>query len=178
MTLARVVFFSRNLAKETGSSQAEMVKVMLATCVRHDSASGITGAVLFDHRHFLQAIEGDRTLVSNQLRAVFRDERQGGTTLMSFERIPKREFRGWTVGYAGHDEALDRVYLTYGVLPEFDPSRLSEENALHLLREVSQLDSRYIQRSVQVQAVEPVRMAPAPPPEPIQRETKPVRGLS
>ncbi|MDR3373810.1 MAG: BLUF domain-containing protein [Ancalomicrobiaceae bacterium] len=176
MTLSRVVFFSRNLAKETGSSQAEMVKAMLAACVKHDSASGITGAVLFDHRHFLQAIEGDRTLISHQLRSIFKDERQGGLTLMSFERIVKREFRGWTIGYAGHDEALDRLYITYGVLPEFDPSRLSELNAFQLLRDSCLLESRYIQRSAPLNGPGQVT---ATLPEQGAKETKPsIRGLS
>jgi hypothetical protein len=176
MTLSRVVFFTRNLAKESGSSQAEMVKAMLAACVKHDSASGITGAVLFDHRHFLQAIEGDRTLVSHQLRTIFKDERQGGLTLMSFEPIIKREFRGWTIGYAGHDEALDRLYLTYGVLPEFDPSRLSEMNAVQLLRDSCLLDSKYIQRSIPTNNYGQVNM---PTVEPVSRESRAaVRGLS
>lgn len=176
MTLARVVFFSRNLARESGISQAEMVKAMLAACVKHDSASGITGAVLFDHRHFLQAIEGDRTLISHQLRSVFKDERQGGLTLMSFEPIAKREFRGWTIGYAGHDEALDRLYLTYGVLPEFDPSRLSEMNAVQLLRDFCLLDSKYIQRSILTNNVGQVAAATV---EPAAKETRvAVKGLS
>ena len=176
MTLSRVVFFSRNLAKETGSSQAEMVKAMLAACVRHDSASGITGAVLFDHRHFLQAIEGDRTLISHQLRAIFKDERQGGLTLMSFERIVKREFRGWTIGYAGHDEALDRLYITYGVLPEFDPSRLSESNAFQLLRDSCLLESKYIQRSAPINGPS---QGTTMFPEQGAKENKPtIRGLS
>lgn len=176
MTLARVVFFTRNLAKESGSSQAEMVKAMLAACVKHDSASGITGAVLFDHRHFLQAIEGDRTLVSHQLRSIFKDERQGGLTLMSFEPIVKREFQGWTIGYAGHDDALDRLYLTYGVLPEFDPSRLSEQNAVHLLRDVCLLESKYLQRSLPTNTAGPVNAVAI---EPGAKETRTaVRGLS
>ena len=147
MSLSRIVFYTRNLSKEQDGSHADVIKGILQSCRQHDNASGITGALIFDRRYILQAMEGDRTLLSSRIRNLSADERHGGLTLMSFGSIDVREFTGWTVGYAGHEETTDRLYMLYGSLPEFDPTRMSEVSALHLLREFSCLESKFVQRS-------------------------------
>jgi Sensors of blue-light using FAD len=148
MSLARIVFYTRNMTKDAGGSHADVVKGILSSCSKHDNASGITGALLFDRRYFLQTMEGDRTLLTNQLKNIAIDERQSGLTLMSFSAIEKREFLGWTVGYAGHEETIDRLYLSYGLHPEFDPTRMSEHSAVRMLHDFCSLESKYVQRSI------------------------------
>lgn len=161
MPLSQIVFFSRNKVKLGGGSMREMVRDILAACNRYDRVSGLTGALVFNEDFFLQAMEGERTAISDQLWGLAADNRHSGMVMVSCRTIERRDFEGWMVGYAGHSEALDAIYMHYGTSAKLDPTDMSVHGVIDLLRAFAHLDgSHFVQRA---------GAGGAPPREPLRR---------
>ncbi|WP_238272586.1 BLUF domain-containing protein [Methylobacterium cerastii] len=148
MPLSQIVFFSRNQIRLAGGSMREMVKDILTACNRYDRVSGLTGALVFNDHFFLQAMEGERAAISEQLWKLAADNRHSGMVLMSSRPIEQRDFEGWMVGFAGHSDALDAIYMDYGATPKLDPSAMPVQSAIKLLRAFAHLDGgHFVQKS-------------------------------
>ncbi len=59
----------------------------------------ITGVLLHNKDHFLQVIEGRRTVVDNLFRVIVKDPRHKDVTLLLKRRIPNREYDSWHMGF-------------------------------------------------------------------------------
>jgi len=148
MPLSQIVFYSHNLLTLHGGTLRDMVRDILASCNRYDRASGFTGALVFNEKFFLQAMEGDAVTLSDQLWTLAADSRHSGMVLIAARAIEQRDFRGWTVGYAGHSDPLDTLYLRYGPKPKLDPTQMSLAGAVGLLRAFAEVDgNHFVQRS-------------------------------
>jgi hypothetical protein len=148
MSLSQIVFYSRNLLTLHGGTMRELVRDILASCNRYDRASGFTGALVFNETFFLQAMEGDPVALSDQLWTLAADSRHSGMVLIAARAIEQRDFRGWTVGYAGHTEPLETLYLRYGAKPRLDPTQMSVAGAVALLRAFTEVEGNHcVQRS-------------------------------
>lgn len=144
MYLARVNFYTRCAIR--GVTPA-WVKEILLSCTTYDSASGISGALLFNERYFLQSMEGERSLLSNQIVKIAEDERQSGLTIVAFKAISVRMYTGWTVAFAARNTQMDLLYFRYNVIGELDPVRMTSDMFDGLFSELCQIDGSYIQRS-------------------------------
>jgi hypothetical protein len=148
MPLSQIVFFSRNRVKLTGGSMREMVRDILAACHNYDRVSGLTGALVFNEEFFLQAMEGERSAISEQLWRLSADQRLSGMVLVSCRTIERRDFEGWMVGYAGHSEPLDAIYMHYGTAAKLDPTDMSVQGMIDLLRAFAHLDGgHFVQKA-------------------------------
>jgi hypothetical protein len=126
----------------------DMVRDILAACNRYDRGSGLTGALVFNEHFFLQAMEGEASRISEQLWKLAADNRHNSMILLSARPVHERDFRGWMVGYAGHSEALDALYLRYGPTAKLDPSEMQIPGIVGLLRAFADLDgSHFVQHS-------------------------------
>lgn len=135
MSPHRIVFYSRNETKFTGSTMKEFVRGVLDSCARHDRSSGLTGALLFNESFFVQVMEGDATALSAKMWSLAEDKRHSLMVIMAAGCVPKRSFLTWSVGYAGRSEALDRLYLRYGTSPSLDPTTMTAEGVMALMEE-------------------------------------------
>ncbi|TPQ46052.1 hypothetical protein C2U72_26080 [Prosthecomicrobium hirschii] len=144
MYLARVNFYTRCSLKGTA---ANWVKEILLSCTTYDNASGLSGALLFNERYFLQSMEGERSLLTNQIIKIAEDQRQSGLTVVSFTPIASRIYPGWTVAYAGHNDAMDSLYFRHSVIGELDPIRMTREMIEGLMGELCGMEGANIQRS-------------------------------
>ncbi|WP_407050994.1 BLUF domain-containing protein [Methyloraptor flagellatus] len=148
MLLSRVIFYAHNNIRPNGARASDLVKVILSACTAYDAASGLSGALAFSDRYFVQGMEGERELLTRQFLKISQDERLSHLTLCHCEEIAVRRFVGWTVAFAGHNsEALDRLFLRHSVTNHLDPTRMTGEAILGLLADVTQLDSPYVQRA-------------------------------
>lgn len=160
MVLSQILFYSQNHVALSGGSMRDMVRDILASCSRYDRRTGITGALVFNESFFLQAMEGERSAISDQLWSLAADNRHSGMVLLSARAIDRRDFEGWIVGFAGHTPALDALYMHYGCEAKLDPTRMTPQGAIDLLRSVSHLDgTHYVQKSgpAAAAAKEPMR---------------------
>lgn len=148
MLLSRVIFFAKNNLQADGTRIVDLVKAILNACTSYDAASGLSGALAFNNRYFLQVMEGDRELVTRQFLKTGIDPRVAGVTLAGFDEVPNRAFTGWTVAYVGSsNEEFDRLVMQHSVASHLDPSHMTGDAILGLLAGISRLDSPYVQRS-------------------------------
>ena len=82
----------------------EDLEELAGECAKSDGNVGITGMLLHSHGHFLQAIEGPCSTVSDLLVRIASDRRHTDIRIISDRIIPRREFEGKALGFRNLDE--------------------------------------------------------------------------
>ena len=72
-----------------------MVDETLRTSRRNNARDGITGLLIYDGKCFLQALEGDRSLVEATFERIRADPRHRASVMLSLRETPAPEFGGW-----------------------------------------------------------------------------------
>ena len=156
MYLHRLVYYSDNKIRELGLPLAAELKAIIAAGHKNNPPAGITGALIFNERYFVGVLEGDRRRVSTALLKIAADKRNADLTILAAGAVEERRFDDWLSVYAGHSEAVDRVYLRFGLTQGLDPGRMSAESLVRLVEAICRLDPRTLAPHV------------APGPEPVE----------
>jgi hypothetical protein len=99
---------------------ANAVEEILAASRRNNGAAGITGLLLYDGYRFLQALEGEPTLVNETYQRIKGDPRHRAIVLLSSREVTERAFGHWSM-------AAQRVAIASGnTVPEL-VDRLTED---------------------------------------------------
>jgi hypothetical protein len=69
---------------------------------------GVTGMLLYHSGSFLQVLEGPQEGVDNVYRHILRDRRHTAATVLLRQEISRREFEGWSMGFADTSSILNR----------------------------------------------------------------------
>lgn len=77
------------------------LEAILAKSRDNNARDGVTGMLLYADGSFFQVLEGSEEAVDAAFARIDRDERHRGTTCIIRERIARRSFREWTMGFAG-----------------------------------------------------------------------------
>jgi Sensors of blue-light using FAD len=80
-------------------SQVEL-NTLLDECREKNAKAQVTGMLLYRHRTFFQALEGDRPVVEALLEKIAKDKRHDRLTKLIVEPIEERAFATWTMGYS------------------------------------------------------------------------------
>ncbi|ODN69609.1 BLUF domain-containing protein [Methylobrevis pamukkalensis] len=159
MYLTRFVFYSENVGLKSERPSAEHIKSILLSCSRYTFASGISGALIFNESWFVQVMEGERGLTTRSMLSLVQDPRHRAPVLIRAASVDERRFPGWTVGYAGHSEAIDALYLRHGIVSGFHPVGMTADSVENLLADMASLNSPFVLRS---RPATPVAASPAP----------------
>ncbi len=118
--------------------QASGIEDMLRTARAKNRLRDITGLLVFDHRYFLQALEGDRQHLSDLYGSLVRDSRHRRLLLLQCGPVDERQFGDWSMGFVPADAARQRLLLQHTASSRFEPHRLSAATAWSLLSAVAQ----------------------------------------
>jgi hypothetical protein len=66
---------------------------------RNNAARGVTGALAYHDRAFVQALEGSEAAVEALLATIARDPRHTGVTVCDRARVDERAFGAWSMGW-------------------------------------------------------------------------------
>ena len=94
--------------EEVEAALADIVQ----TCTRNNAELGITGVLLYENHHFLQALEGDEDVLRKTLKLIKQDPRHTNVTTLVDQPIESRSFSDW---------AMDTFFVQY---PELVDSKL------------------------------------------------------
>lgn len=100
MQTIRLTYFSR---VPHGLRKADL-KAILATAQHNNKARGITGGLAVSQTHFVQALEGQRTAVSDLTMRIFGDRRHQDPTIVRCADIDERAFSDWSMMWMGNPE--------------------------------------------------------------------------
>ncbi|MFT5934782.1 MAG: hypothetical protein ACI83N_001648 [Hydrogenophaga sp.] len=94
----------------------------------------LTGVLAFDHRAFVQCLEGEREAVSEVFCRIAADARHRRIVLLEWQPVDERLFASWGMGFAAADATGREAFLRFGCAASFDPHAMSAGAALGLLR--------------------------------------------
>jgi len=135
--LVRMIYASRPVQPFSTAN----LNAILATARKNNPVHELTGMLVYDHSHFLQVIEGDRSHVNGLLQNLVKDTRHKDFLLIKFSSETSRLFPHWSMGYAP-EIVLSRPFLfKYGVATTFNPYILPESKAEAMLAELGELAS-------------------------------------
>ncbi len=77
----------------------EELAALLDVSRRNNAARGITGALAYHDRAFIQVLEGPEALVEALLATIARDDRHTGMMVCERTGIDGRAFGGWSMGW-------------------------------------------------------------------------------
>jgi hypothetical protein len=72
---------------------------------------GITGALVFTEKHFVQFIEGSEVAIDDMLIKLRSDARHTNVVVIETAEISSRYFGQWDLAYSGPDEYIDRKLM-------------------------------------------------------------------
>jgi Sensors of blue-light using FAD len=76
MQLCRLVYYSTYNISSQGNDVAADLKHVLASAIRSNSESGLSGGLIFNRRFFAQVLEGDHAVVMQTFARIYKDRRQ------------------------------------------------------------------------------------------------------
>lgn len=74
---------------------------------RWNQSVGITGAIVFTERHFVQLIEGPEAAIGELFAHIRADKRHTAVTVIQDTPTDERRFARWSLAYAGPDAFID-----------------------------------------------------------------------
>jgi hypothetical protein len=74
---------------------------------------GITGMLLYRDRFFIQALEGEQTVLENLYAIISKDERHQNVILIYEKPIQQRRFPNWTMGFNKTDSTNTETIKGY-----------------------------------------------------------------
>lgn len=94
MAFAQLIYVSDLVNKD----ETELGPI-LESAVRHNSADGITGMLLYSDGNFLQVLEGIPENARATYERICQDRRHRNITLLTEEEVPERQFPHWSMGF-------------------------------------------------------------------------------
>lgn len=129
MSLVRLVYVSR-LAKGCGPEDLEKI---LAISRRNNKAAGVTGALCYSAKGFMQCLEGPAQAVNQLYRVIARDDRHVDVTLLDYADVKSRLFGDWSMAYVRADEIDRSILKQVRGRESFDPFDMAAGEAIDLL---------------------------------------------
>ncbi len=139
MPLARLIYISENQLDPAHGSMVSQLGTILAASNRNNKALGITGALVFDDKWFLQALEGERRAIWKTFERIGEDERHAGTHLVELIDVERRLFGNWWMGAATRTTSTEPAFRRYMRDGFFAPEAMSAQHVLDLMLSLSRM---------------------------------------
>ena len=138
--LVRLMYASR-MAKTCSPADLQDI---LEVSRKNNAAMGVTGALLYSVRGFLQCMEGAPEPVNELYRRIVRDPRNESVSLISYTRTGQRCFPKWSMAYMREDQIDAALLASHGIHGPFDPFTLNAEQALGLTHDTAKERSAFL----------------------------------
>ncbi len=125
MKIVRLTYASR-LSRDTGPDA--LGKIMTVSR-RNNKKLGVTGALCYSPRGFLQILEGPADMVNQLYARIIKDKRHSFVTLLDYSPIPYRDFENWSMAYIRADEIGRALLQKFSTRKLFDPYEMGPVQA-------------------------------------------------
>ncbi|MEM9530081.1 MAG: BLUF domain-containing protein [Pseudomonadota bacterium] len=83
---------------------------LLLECQEKNRSRGITGLLLYANGTFLQAIEGEESVIDSLVEKIWGDPRHRNVKLLQRRPVSQREYKDWSMGFERvTDEELQKI---------------------------------------------------------------------
>jgi len=112
--LIRIIYISTAVGPQTTT----MTNAILKEAQARNRANGITGVLCQGQGVFLQALEGERSTVTQLYSRIYADPRHTNVELLHCECIVKRRYANWSMAHVSLSDVDPATKIEW---PEFDP---------------------------------------------------------
>ena len=133
MTIAQLVYAST----ASSENRPNVEEILTASRARNDQLQ-VTGYLCFRNDRFLQVFEGTPARVSALYARVAADRRHSNVEILGFEKVVRRRFSTWAMGYVANFGNARGILYKYSGQDEFDPYGMDFESAIEFLSEAAQ----------------------------------------
>ena len=112
--LIRVIYISHAVATQT----AETTQAILRKARDTNPANGVTGVLCQGQGVYLQALEGERSTVTQLYARIYADKRHANVEMIHCESIAKRRYENWSMAHVSLSDVDPETKIVW---PEFDP---------------------------------------------------------
>ncbi len=116
--LIRIIYVSSAVGPQTGT----MTHAILQKSQAWNKANGITGVLCQGQGVFLQALEGERSTVSQLYARICADQRHTNVEILHCESIVKRRYENWSMAHVSLSDIDPTTKIEW---PEFDPNSIT-----------------------------------------------------
>lgn len=116
MSLVRLVYASRSRLVEA-DRRVELARI-LETAQRLNAERHVTGFLMATPGGFAQILEGEAGSIAETYGRIMVDPRHGDLRLLARDAIAQRQFAGWAMAFAEHNETTAFIFGLYGVSPD------------------------------------------------------------
>lgn len=86
----------------------DVLEALIADAAIRNKRRGLSGAMMFTGRHFVQVIEGAPEMIETLLQSLRADPRHTDIVIVERGPIPERRFPEWSMAYAGQSQFIGR----------------------------------------------------------------------
>lgn len=112
--LIRIIYVSKAVGPQTSTMTNAILQKSLAWNKSHD----VTGVLCQGQGVFLQALEGDRSTVTDLYARIHADQRHTNVEMLHCESIVKRRYENWSMALVNLSDVDPETTIEW---PEFDP---------------------------------------------------------
>ena len=132
-TMVQLIYASRMV----GGLEHKDIDDIIQTSRSKNEKRGVTGALCYSPRGFLQCLEGPSDVINELYANIIRDDRHVDVTLLSYSDIHQRSFAKWAMAYVRADEVDGMILRKFCALRTFDPLAMTAQQALGFLAEIA-----------------------------------------
>lgn len=133
MPLCRLIYASR----ANDLPRPEDLEAILGVSRQNNARVGVTGALMYSSREFLQCLEGSREAVNATYARIVRDPRHSEVSILEFGEIERRWFANWGMHHVPPLWSSRQMLLRYGERESFNPLKMSAACARALLGDLA-----------------------------------------
>lgn len=112
--LIRVIYVSKAAVPQS----AALSNAILKKAQAWNQANGVTGVLCQGPGVYLQALEGERSTVTQLYARIFADKRHANVEMIHCESIAQRRYQNWSMAHVSLSDVDPETKIDW---PEFDP---------------------------------------------------------
>lgn len=112
--LIRVIYISTACGPQT----ADTTQAILRKAQANNRANGVTGVLCQGQGVYLQALEGERSTVTQLCARIYGDTRHTNVEMIHCESIAQRRYDNWSMAHVSLSDLDPETQIDW---PEFDP---------------------------------------------------------
>lgn len=112
--LIRVIYVSKAAVPQS----AALTTAILKKAQAWNQANGVTGVLCQGQGVYLQALEGERSTVTQLYARIFADKRHTSVEMIHCESIARRRYQNWSMAHVSLSDVDPETKIDW---PEFDP---------------------------------------------------------
>ncbi len=136
MFLTRLIYASKVAADV---NRDDLDQIIESAC-KNNAELGVTGALVFSNKYFLQVLEGGRSEVNTVYHKILADKRHYEPTLLDYSEISQRMFHEWEMKLFLETNINRKTNIKYFSQENFDPYEISGKTAAKLLQDITSKD--------------------------------------